>query len=358
MTDTTIDTLVAGADPCAGVLPQDALTPGETALRDAITADPPASAVDRRVPRRRLLRRALAVGLVGATALGIGAVIGIDRVGDGASPAWSAQAVDLAERSPRLLLDDGWTVTRVDESDTRQGEMTFTRGRLTYELHWRAASLHQGYLDDRADPGSTERVGTVSVLGHEATVFRYRRSQDFTALWLQDGHSLEMRGVTPGGAQGFRDLLGRLRAVDVDTWLGAMPPSSVRPSARAAAVDAMLEGIPVPPGLDVGALRSADLVVDGYQLGAHVSGTVACAWIGRWVDARAAGDTAAARAATAAMATSHRWPVLRGMQAEGDYPAVLWELADAMATDADVPAGKPGIGVADSYREALGCDAP
>ena len=43
------------------------------------------------------------------------------------------------------------------------------------------------------------------------------------------------------------------------------------------------------------------------------------------------------------------------MNAEGDYPEVVWQYADAFNAAATCPAGKPGVTVEDSYRDALGC---
>ncbi len=71
---------------------------------------------------------------------------------------------------------------------------------------------------------------------------------------------------------------------------------------------------------------------------------MACAWIER------GGDEA-----REALATARRWPILNEMNAEGDYPEVVWQYADAFVTGGDVAAGKPGVTVQDSYRDALGC---
>jgi hypothetical protein len=89
------------------------------------------------------------------------------------------------------------------------------------------------------------------------------------------------------------------------------------------------------------------------QLGARVAGAVACGWIALWVEARAAGDEAGAQRATTALASARDWPVLREMQAEGDYPRVLWQYADALAGDGTIAGGKPGMSVAGMYRNAL-----
>ena len=104
----------------------------------------------------------------------------------------------------------------------------------------------------------------------------------------------------------------------------------------------MLRGVPLPPGFDAPAGEATTR--DRYQLGAKVAGAVACAWIER-------GGEEARRA----LASAKTWPILHEMNAEGDYPEVLWQYADAFQKGGDVPAGKPGVTVKNSYRDALGC---
>jgi hypothetical protein len=145
-----------------------------------------------------------------------------------------------------------------------------------------------------------------------------------------------------------------LRAVDVDRWLSAMPASVVTPESRPEVARQMLADVPQPEGFDVSALeQGSGKVRDHYQLGAEVTGAVACAWIGQWVDAKRAGDDSAVREAAGAMATSHTWAVLKEMTDEGDYPEVLWQYADAMAGGA--AAGEKQVPIEQSYRSALGC---
>ncbi len=66
---------------------------------------------------------------------------------------------------------------------------------------------------------------------------------------------------------------------------------------------------------------------------------MACAWIER-----------GGKEAAEALATSRSWPILLEMNAEGDYPEVVWQYADALNGNGDVPAGKPGVTVEESYR--------
>ena len=105
----------------------------------------------------------------------------------------------------------------------------------------------------------------------------------------------------------------------------------------------MLAGLPFPPGFDREALRSLQ-TRDRYQLGARVAGAVACGWIERWL----AGDPKAA----AALATSRDWPVLQQMNAEGDYPEVVSQFADAVASGGGT--GKARV-TRESARDGLGC---
>jgi hypothetical protein len=65
------------------------------------------------------------------------------------------------------------------------------------------------------------------------------------------------------------------------------------------------------------------------------------------------GDDRGLRQAVGALGTSHDWRVLRDVQAAGEYPRVLWECADAAATNASIAAGKM-VTVEQTYHDALG----
>jgi hypothetical protein len=81
---------------------------------------------------------------------------------------------------------------------------------------------------------------------------------------------------------------------------------------------------------------------------------VACGWVAEWIDARGVGDQGRIDAAVTAMAGSRDWPILREMDAEGDYPEVLWQYADALAGEPLVAESKATV--ENSYRAALGCE--
>jgi hypothetical protein len=303
--------------------------------------------------RRTLPRRSLV--LVAATAVvAAAALIGVTLSERNGGTAFAAALVRVAETAPRLLVDaPRWNVTRADEFGVGYGEMTFSNGNRQLELHWERGV---SFADKLAEPHSgLQQLGTMTVQGTQARLFRYDGSNDFVAAWLHGAYGLQARGVAADLAA-FEGVVGALHEVNVDAWLSAMPASVVKPQGRQSVVLAMLEGVPLPPHFDVGSLLRGDdgTVLDRYQLGAQVSGAVGCAWLERWVTARRAGDTAGVRQAVGALSTSHHWRVLREMQAAGDWPRVFWEYADAAAANAPVMGGKP-LTVEESYRAALGC---
>jgi hypothetical protein len=311
-------------------------------------------ALDARSARR--FRRRATVLVAATAAAAAAALVGVSLSDRGGDTAWAAALVRVAEAAPRLLVDaPGWSVTRADDFGVGYGEMTFAKDGRQLDLHWqRGADPGAKFADPRS---GLEALGTVTVQGTEARLFRYDGSNDFVAAWSHGGYGLRARGVAPDLAT-FKALVGTLHEVGVDTWLSAMPESVVRPGGRSKVVLEMLAGVPLPPGFDVATqLRGQEgAVLDRYQLGAQVAGAVACAWLDRWVAARRADDARGIRQAAGALATSHDWRVLQDMQAEGDYPRVLWQYADAAVADTPIMAGKQ-LTVEQSYRQALGCAA-
>jgi hypothetical protein len=299
---------------------------------------------------------ALVVAALGAIAI----LVPAGREPGSSGTAWAAPLVRLAESSPLLLLDaPGWSVTRADETDEVEGEMTFTFGDaptgatstaargLSADLHWRRGPIAT-WKRDRAHEAAL--VVQRTVLGQRAQISQYPNSTDFAAIWPDGSRVLEFRSVAPDLAA-FEARLAALKRVDVDTWLSAMPASVVKAANRPSVVDEMLAGIPLPPGFDRGPLERRSTVSDRYQLGAQVTGAVACAWIGRWAAARKAGDGDRVRAAIAAMQTARDWRILREMESQGAWSQVLWDYADAMRGDGTW-AGRPLKG---EIRSGLGC---
>lgn len=327
----------------------------ETELREAILLhgerETPRRPADRRQPLR--LRSKLpgfaAAAVLAAAVLAVILIGGGHRLGAPPERAWAAPALRVANAVPRLLIGQpGWTVTRADEFSVRDGEMTLRNGRRRVDLFWRAGSFRE-WVDDRAH--DADELAPVEVLGTEAAVFRYRGPHGgLTALWRSGRYTMEF---TANGipVREYRRVLGSLKTVGVDAWLTAMPPSVVLPADSERVAEAMLAGIPLPDGFE---LEPPSGVRERYHVGARVAGGVACAWIEQWSEARADGDAAAAGEAVDAMSTSRRWPILREMNAVGDYPEVLWEYADAMRGVRSFPGATPRW-VEEGYRSGLGC---
>lgn len=276
-------------------------------------------------PTRRRRRRPVLV----LSPIAVGA-IALALVLTQRGPTFAEAAIRAAEASPRLLVD-GWKVTRVDEWDAGTGEMTFARDGRTLELAWGEA----GGDKDLAP------VTRVTVAGAPARVGRYPGTDDYVATW----RNVRARGIAPS-ADAFVAALRDIHQVGAQEWLEALPSSAVQPKAQAATIDEMLRGIPLPPGFTTP--RPSGDTRDRYQLGAKVAGAVVCGWIEQWLD----GDKATA---ARALAGSRDWPLLRAMDAEGDYPEVVWQYADAINGKGTVPGGKLGLTVDGTYKDAFGC---
>jgi hypothetical protein len=330
----------------------------ERAAGDTLTAPSP------RPHRRRLVAIGTATALA-AVALVVIGFTGGDNEGRevvGAAPQGEAALRRTPDGGfPRLLID-GWQVARADESAGpmsddpskryHHAEAIFARRGAELELTMDEGdtAAYEALVEDRAASADERHQG--SVLGYPATITRYTASQRYAAMWFADQVVYEVDGDV-GGEDAFMDALDALRVVDDDDWEAALPGSSVASRERPAEVDRMLADIPQPRGFDATPLRRG-AAMDRYQLGAKVAGSVACAWIDRWAQARRTGDEAVEREAVDAMGTSRNWRVLNEMNPKGDYPEVLWQYADAMASDGVVEGGKP-MSVEESAPDGLGC---
>lgn len=354
MTDHELDRLVAASAPITdeqvASLP---LAGSEADLCEAIMSTPTIESIpDTKQEGARRWSRRRRLALLGTAAAVVAAVVlVVQPLGRQTTSAWAAEVLEVAESAPRLLVTEpGWTVTRADEFSIELGEMAFSNGQRELDLHWRAASEHDDFVQDRA--ASADSPSTITVAGHQAVLFQYTGTTDFTTLWLDGDHSVELRGRFPT-IDDYLAVIGTLERVSIDDWLTAMPASTVRPDSRAAAVEDMLTDIPLPTGLDVEALKDSGSVSDRYQLGAQVTGTVACAWIEQWLAATETGDTAAAQEAVNAMNTSRNWAILLEMDSDGYYPEMVWLHADALSDGGT--SSQEGFTV-DGYVEALGCN--
>jgi hypothetical protein len=375
MTDTALQDLLAAADPLsderARALP---LAEAEDELLTGLLAERDFAPAVSRPPRRRAFARAGVAIAVAAVAL-VALLSLRDGSGErGSGTAWAAEQIRFAEASPLVLLDaPGWRVERADEQSEEDGELQFRRGPKpppqdmmfteeelarpipadinSAQLTWVGGEI-DSWIEDRA--ASAVRTSTAPVLGTTARVYQYEGGtpghRDITALFRYDGRVLEFRAGA-ADIDAFKALMRKLKRVDTDAWLSAMPPSVIKAPNRETAIRQMLRGIPVPPGFDPKDIEGEGLTKDRYQLGVAVAGTVACRWFERWAEAREGGDRATEREAVAAMATATGWPVLHEMEKAGAYPEVLYEYAAAMPDG--TWHGRPLTGDVDS---GLGCD--
>jgi hypothetical protein len=275
-------------------------------------------------------------------------------------PEFASAAIRVAEANPRLLVTaPGWKVVRANEFEATSGDVTFGDGTHDIQLTWSPAKYYEGYYLDRSTVDPDPQF--FDVLGQRARTVAYSDHDFATMLPPQGKVFVEIRVGFGGGGldeDTYRQVIESLRAVDVDTWLGAMPATVVRPVDRAGTVDEMLTDIPLPPGFDIGSLRTEDAVLDRYQLGARVTGAVTCGWLDRWVAATRAGDAAGAREAVEALQTSHDWPILHEMTVEGEWPTVVRGFADQLAEGRVGGVGRVDTHLDEftrSYSSAFGC---
>jgi len=334
----------------------------ESELLDAIVAEAP---VARRPSTRarwtdgmKRPRLALRVGaaLVGATAAAVlifsGIISSDDEPGSHGTGgvAYAAEWIRIAENNPRLLVAaPGWEVTRADEHERDSGEMTFSDGTAQLELFWRPIETYPGYFSDRAHEADETEI---ELLGRTATLFDSGPGA-YSAMLRPGGETfveIQSDWNRRLDREEFLALLDTIEAVDVDAWLAALPASVVQPSDRVAAVEEMLEGIPVPPGLDLDALTQGETARDRYHLGALVTGAVTCAWLERKMSGLQAGDSAKVNEAEEALATAPTWPILLELEDQGGWSEGVWDWAEDGR-------GSTGFGrdTTENPSSALGC---
>lgn len=316
----------------------------QTLLEEIMSAD--------RMPapwRRRLIAPiAAAAALIGV--LAVSAVVRHDRpeTHEAVRPApttsstWSALILRAAEQNPRLLIQEpGWKITTVYGFTANTGTMRFTKGDRELEINWYPAAQYQGYYTHRLDVSKPE-PGRID--GIDGSIFTYGASDFAFMLKPNDDTFAELRTGGKWTHSAFVQELTRIKRVDVQTWLTAMPPEIVTPGRADEAAAKALEGVPLPPKFDRSALNAVG-TNDQYQFGAAVAARVGCGWIEEWQRAKQAGDRAAQKTAADALRGSHQWKFLKQMTKDGAYPEVFWQMADQTAAGT-LPSG---------YREALGC---
>lgn len=222
--------------------------------------------------------------------------------------------------APRVVLVDapGWRLLRVGLDG-----VVWRKGGAELEVTTYPEATYAEYVRDREHISQPPAPGApVEVLGRSGQLWAYSADDHTVIREPEAGRWLELRAQGLD-ERGYLALLGRLELgteADLDARL---PDTAVASGARLPAALEMLDGISAAAGAELPPGAAPDLSggpVDRYQLGAQVVGAYTCAWL----DEYAAGSTEALRV----LGTARDWPVLQEMDAEGDFPEVVWQLAD------------------------------
>ncbi|MBQ1023840.1 hypothetical protein [Micromonospora sp. C95] len=354
MTDEHLDRLVRDVDPYRPEIIR-RLAGADEQLLEEIMSTPKLDSVPARPVRRTLVRRlagpvaaaAAVAGVVAATVWSTppddryAGPTGLPSVGTAAISGWELD-LKAAQAHPRLLIDEpGWNATSVYGFAEETGTIEFRNGDRSLQMNWYPDEQYQDYYDDRLH---VSRPEATTVADRPASIFTYRENDMSAMLRPQDGTFVELRTGGNWTRPTFDGILTLVIKVDAEAFLDALPPEIVTPGDVREEAARILADLPSPPGFDVSVLDNAG-ANDPYQFGAAVAGRVTCDWIAEWIRADSAGDEQAVKQAAAALRSSHQWQVLHDMNDEGDYPEVVWEIADQVA-DGDVPSW---------YEEGLGC---
>ena len=264
----------------------------------------------------------------------------------GESSTTTASPTDVDPDVTHVVLD-GWTSTYyLDEPSQDPSKPDYV------EYQWQQGTSRDlqlsFYPPGGRITGGTEVSGTlpggyqrVAVRGTTGEIMSYGTGGRFRADWDEGGRSWEADGSGYADAQAFLDVLAAVHHTDHADWLASLPAGSVNAAHRPAAVDALLAGVPVPPGFDLAGLRTADRAATPYNLGFDVYGHVECGWIARLDTSR---GTPAGQQAIDALRSVPQWPGMATLDAGGGAGDVF----RTTATQAIA-------GHTDGYQSALGC---
>ncbi|MGL5808363.1 MAG: hypothetical protein ACRCYQ_00270 [Nocardioides sp.] len=291
---------------------------------------------------------AVPVVLNSSTGTGVGS--GSDRVSVGpgnqaAGPVFTAEAIKVAEKAPRLVVgEDGWTIDDVNgfDGDGLTGTVGYFKDAATLEINWFPAKMRADYLDAQLDVDASPDSVTVAGLAGQSVESGGGRIEVILDADRDSFAMIDINGLPVAEAEA---VLATIEATDVDTWLSTMPAQVVQPDGAEKALAEAIEGITLPPGFEEENVLDAG-VNSEYHFGARVAGELTCGWVAEWRDARNANDQTAVDNAAAELAASRQWPFLVAMDEQGDFPELVWQIADEVGDGQD-PVGAEG---------ALGCE--
>jgi hypothetical protein len=305
-------------------------------LLEALLAE---SAPARRTPPRWVVPLAAAAVVAGIAASSLAWAQLRDE------PSSPPVAGDSGGLGRHVVLDaPGWRVDHLGADG-----MSFVKGRASLEITSYDAASYDSYVEDREHIPEVPAPGApITVLGRPAQMWAYS-ADDHTAIReVEDGRWLELRGSGLDQAS-YLALLGQLRFASQAAFEASLPDGTVTSGERQAAADRILADIEAVSGAgfprDEAPSFAEGAAEDRYQFGVEVAGGYACAWLAEYETAQSHQQRGPARAALRVLGTAHDWPILTEMDAEGDYPDLLWQIADeAQAGD-----------LQSWYREGLGC---
>lgn len=258
---------------------------------------------------------------------------------------------------PRVLIDaPDWSIVYVDHSEGVNAEGEFAVSDIQFSDRSDHAELrmNSGFhadlgalIADRAD--DHVRIEDAPIWDTSAAVVDL--GSGFTAMWESNAVEYEFVAYEIDNEEKFRSLLSSVVQTSEEEWVMSLPDEIV--TDRGQVVSTYLVDVPLPPDFDSASLEQGP-VEHWYPVAAETISAVSCSWIDYWIDAKAAGDTEAVQRAVDAMASSHHWRILDDMLAEGEYPKVVWEYADAMFGDGTIVAGEVTT-VEATYQRAFGC---
>lgn len=339
MNDHELDQLIARANPYGDAKVRHLPTDGAELdlLEDIISTEASETTPAPAIPRRRRNGRRRAVILLAAAATVAVVLTGV-FFPKGSSPiapvsAYGAEFRAVTDATPRLLIDDpAWKIDAVPVFRANEGEIRFARGKQTLQVNWIPAVSYGG--------GRPET--TMQLFGQTGKIYRSGKTTDLMLMMPPKGaYYLTMRGDV-GSDAGFRSLVGKLKTVDTDTWLDAMPDTIVKQSDAPRVIDEMLADVPVPNGFDRAPFLKI-LVLDRYHFAAKVTGAIACTWLDQWATAKQSGDTAKLTQAKSALTGSRNWKILRELDRQGGWAEAVWGADEAVTGKRDLQNARGGM---------------
>ena len=259
----------------------------------------------------------------------------------------SAVTADL-EDSLYLIDAPGWTISSIATAGPTEGEVTFDRGNEQVLFSWFSSELYEGAVSGLAD---VYEASTIELLGGSGTMYIDPERATFRAITVPISTVVyDIRSDVTSQAA-FEAVLDALTNVTTEAWTAALPSGVIPPSGRQRAVDEILADIDTPNGFVTDAAER-DEFTTRYHLGAEIVGSVVCAWFDQYFSATERSDQKALDDATAALQSSHDWPILTEMAATGDFPESVWEFADAAAAAGP---GTPLTLTQEGVHMSLGC---